>query len=99
LILGQIVASTLRNTVKMLMLGPVDTFGGALFGLCKGIILVEVLLILVSVFPVSGQLILAIENSKVASFLVEQSVIVEQILPAEFEESFEKLKLNLDKFR
>jgi membrane protein required for colicin V production len=99
LILGQIVASTLRNTVKMLMLGPVDTFGGALFGLCKGIILVEVLLILVSIFPISGQLILAIENSKVASFLVEQSVIVEQILPSEFEEAFEKLKLNLDKFR
>ena len=99
LILGQIVANTLRNTVKILMLGPIDTFGGALFGLCKGIVLVEVLLIVVSVFPVSSQLILAIEDSVVASFLLEQSAVVEQMLPAEFEEAFEKLKLNLDQLR
>ena len=99
LILGQIVAGTLRNTVKMLMLGPIDTFGGALFGLCKGIVLVEVLLILVSVFPVSSQLILAIEDSVVASFLLEQFAIVEQILPTEFEEAFEKLKLNLEQLQ
>ena len=99
LILGQIVANTLRNTVKILMLGPIDTFGGGLFGLCKGIVLVEVLLIVVSVFPVSSQLILAIEDSAVASFLLEQSAVVEQMLPAEFEEAFEKLKLNLDQLR
>ena len=99
LILGQIVANTLRNTVKILMLGPIDTFGGALFGLCKGIVLVEVLLIVVSVFPVSSQLILAIEDSAVASFLLEQSAVVEQMLPTEFEEAFEKLKLNLDQLR
>ena len=99
LILGQIVAGALRNTVKMLMLGPIDTFGGALFGLCKGIVLVEVLLILVSVFPVSSQLILAIKDSMVASFLLEQFAIVEQILPTEFEKAFEKLKLNLEQLR
>ena len=72
---------------------------GALFGLCKGIVLVEVLLILVSVFPVSSQLILAIEDSIVASFLLEQFAIVEQILPTEFEEAFEKLKLNLEQLQ
>ncbi len=99
LILGQLIASTLRNTVKMLMLGPIDTFGGALFGFFKGLVLVEVLLIVVSVFPISAQLILAIEDSNVASFLLEQSVIVEQILPTEFQEAFEKLKININKLR
>jgi membrane protein required for colicin V production len=92
LILGQIVASMLRGTARMLMLGPFDHLGGAAFGLIKGVILVEVALIAVSVFPASSQVALAVDDSALAPIFLERVPVVELALPGEFDNALDRLR-------
>src|SRR3990170_1969459 len=50
-LLGQLTAYVLKRAASLLMLGWADRLGGALFGLLKGLIVVEVLLILFAAYP------------------------------------------------
>jgi membrane protein required for colicin V production len=92
LILGQIVAGMLRGTAKLLMLGPFDHLGGAAFGLAKGVILVELALIAVSVFPASSQVAVAVEESALAPVFLERVPIMELALPDEFDDALDRLR-------
>jgi membrane protein required for colicin V production len=91
LILGQIASSMLRGTARMLMLGPFDHLGGAAFGLVKGVILVELALIVVSVFPVASQVALAIDDSVLAPVFLERAPVMELALPGEFDDALDRL--------
>ncbi len=92
LILGQIAAGMLRGTARALMLGPFDHAGGAAFGLIKGLVLVEVVLVAVSVFPPSSAVATTVEESALAPVLLEQLAVVELWLPAEFDDALEHLR-------
>ncbi len=81
---GQIVAYTLRATVSLLMLGWADRVGGAFFGLLKGLLVVEVLLIILAGYPGLG-LDGAVADSAIAPLFVEDVDVVLWILPANFE--------------
>lgn len=81
---GQLIAIMLKQVAAMLFLGWADRLGGALFGLLKGLVVVEVLLILFVTYPQLG-LDGAIESSSLASVFLDASSVLLIILPDDFE--------------
>jgi membrane protein required for colicin V production len=92
LVLGQLVAGAMRKTAHLFMLGPFDHLGGAAFGFVKGIILVEVALIAVSVFPASEAVADAIDESTLAPVFLERAPVAELALPPEFDDALDHLR-------
>ena len=90
-VVGQVAGITLRRLAAILMLGPFDHLGGALFGLAKGLLLVEILLIAVSVYPVSSQFGEAIDRSALAPVFLDGVPVMLLLLPDEFSEALEAL--------
>lgn len=82
-LLGQISAYILKRGASLMMLGWADKVGGAFFGLIKGVIVVQVLLILFAAYP-SLHLDNAIDNSKIGRFFVDDVSFLLPILPREF---------------
>ena len=81
---GQLVAVMLKQAAALLFLGWADHAGGALFGLIKGLIVVEVLLVLLVTFPRLG-LKGDIDGSALASVFLDASPLLLLVLPNEFE--------------
>jgi len=92
IILGQLAAMMLRGTARLLMLGPFDHVGGAAFGFVKGVILVELVLISISVFPASSDVALAVDDSALAPVFLEHAPVVELALPTEFDNALDTLR-------
>ena len=82
---GQILAYTLKTGASLLMLGWANHIGGAFFGLLKGLIVVEVLLIVFAAYPELG-LDGAVDGSELAPYFVEDVDWVQWILPGNFDE-------------
>jgi membrane protein required for colicin V production len=91
LIFGQLLAGVLRRTAGLFMLGPFDHLGGAAFGFVKGVVLVEVALIAVSVFPASTTVADAIDESTLAPVFLERAPVAELALPGEFDNALDRL--------
>ncbi len=83
---GQLIAIMLKQVAAILLLGWVDHIGGALFGLLKGLIVVEVLLILLVTFPQLG-LESDIDGSALASVFLDARSVLLFVLPDEFEQA------------
>ena len=81
---GQLIAIMLKQVAAALLLGWADRLGGALFGLVKGLVVVEVLLILFVTYPQLG-LDEAIEGSGLASVFLDAASALLIILPDGFE--------------
>jgi membrane protein required for colicin V production len=81
---GQLIAIMLKQVAAILLLGWADRLGGGLFGLLKGLIVVEALLILFVTYPQLG-LDDSIEDSGVASVFLDVASVLLIILPDEFE--------------
>jgi membrane protein required for colicin V production len=81
---GQVAAMLLKETAGLLMLGTFDHLAGAVFGLAKGVVIVQVLLILFATYPSLG-LDDAISDSELSPMFTEQAPILLQVLPAEFD--------------
>lgn len=84
-LLGQIGASVLKTGAALLMLGPFDHLGGAVFGFIKGILVIQVLLIVFAAYP-SLKLDTAVANSEIARYFVDDFSFLLKILPGEFED-------------
>jgi len=82
---GQLIAIMLKQVTAILLLGWADRLGGALFGLLKGLVVVEVLLIAFVTFDVG--LDDAIEDSGLASVFLDAIPVLLLILPNEFEQA------------
>ncbi len=80
---GQLIAIMLKQVAAVLLLGWADRLGGALFGLLKGLVVVEVLLIAFVTFDVG--LDDAIEDSGLASVFLDAAPVLLIILPDVFE--------------
>jgi membrane protein required for colicin V production len=80
---GQLIAIMLKQVAAVLLLGWADRLGGALFGLLKGLVVVEVLLIAFVTFDVG--LDGAIEDSGLASVFLDAAPVLLNILPNNFE--------------
>jgi membrane protein required for colicin V production len=81
---GLITAYTLKKGASLLMLGWADRVGGAFFGFVKGLILVEVLLLVFVAYPGLG-LDSAVHGSTLGGFFVEDVDVVLNLLPGEFD--------------
>jgi membrane protein required for colicin V production len=83
-VVGQVVAMLLKETASLLMLGVVDQLAGAVFGFVKGVVIIQVLLILFATYPSLG-LGSAISDSRLAPLFTEKAPILLKVLPAEFD--------------
>jgi membrane protein required for colicin V production len=83
---GQLIAIMLKQAATILLLGWADRLGGALFGALKGLVVVEVLLILFVTYPQLG-LDDAIEDSRLATVFLDAVPVLLLILPNEFEQA------------
>ena len=83
---GQLIAGMLKRAASLLLLGMADHAGGALFGLIKGLIVVEVLLILLVTYPQLG-LQSDIDGSAIASVFPDAAPLLLLVLPDEFEQA------------
>ncbi len=88
-LLGQIIAYLLKRAATLLMLGWADHLGGAAFGLLKGFIVVEVLLILFAAYP---QLSLddAIDDSELAPVFLDSVPVLLKVLPGQFDDRVDR---------
>lgn len=83
---GQLIAIMLKQVATILLLGWADRLGGALFGVLKGLVVVEVLLILFVTYPQLG-LDDAIADSILGSPFLEVGDVLLLILPNDFEQA------------
>ncbi|MCH8815279.1 MAG: CvpA family protein [Chloroflexi bacterium] len=91
-LLGQIAAYVLKAMASIMMLGWADKFGGAAFGLLKGLIVVQMLVILFAAYPSLG-LGDAIGNSEIGSFFVDDVSFLLVILPGDFNDRIDEFLL------
>lgn len=84
-LIGQILAYVLRATSRIMMLGWADKAGGAVFGLIKGLIVVQVLVILFAAYP-SLDLDSEVDDSAIGKFFVDDASFMLVMLPGEFDE-------------
>ena len=86
---GQIVAIMLSKTASLLMLGWADRIGGAVFGFLKGLLVVQVLLIIFAAYPSLG-LDDDIAGSALAPYFLEDIDVLLWILPDNFDNRIEQ---------
>ena len=88
-VLGQLASVLLRGIAGVLLLGPLNSIGGAAFGFLQGLLFVEVLLIGATTFHVADEIDAAIENSAIAPLFLERVPVAERVLPAEFKRALD----------
>jgi membrane protein required for colicin V production len=84
IVAGQVAAHLLKGVVAMLNLGAADRLAGAAFGFAKAVVVCQVLLIALVVFPkpdIQG----AIDDSAVAQALLDSAPAVLTFLPGTFD--------------
>lgn len=82
---GQVVAHLLKRTVAMLNLGAADHLAGGLFGFAKVVLIAQVVLIALVVFP-KPNLRGSIDDSAVATTLLDTAPAVLAFLPGNFDD-------------
>jgi membrane protein required for colicin V production len=83
---GQLAALLLKQMVSLLRLGWLDHLAGAAFGLLKGLILVEMFLILFTTFPYLG-LDATIRGSAIAPLFLDGGPVLLKLLPSNFDDA------------
>ncbi len=87
---GQLAAMVLKQTAALLMLGTFDHLFGAVFGLVKGVVVVEILMIVFVTFPALG-LRETIDESMFGPLLLNGIPFLLKVLPSEFDSAVEAL--------
>jgi membrane protein required for colicin V production len=85
---GQLAAFLLKRMASLFSLGWADHLAGAAFGLLKGLILVEVFLILFTTYPYLG-LGGAVRGSAIAPLFLDGGPVLLKLLPGEFDRAVE----------
>lgn len=91
-ILGQLIARAAQRVAAMLLLGPLDHLGGAAFGFLKGLLVIQVALILLAVFPPSDRVGAAVDDSALAPLFLDVIPVAEVALPDEFDNALAQLQ-------
>jgi membrane protein required for colicin V production len=91
-VVGAVASAFMRNTAAILMLGPMDHLGGAVFGLLRGVLFIEVVLVAVTAFPALAALTAGAEASTLAPYFLRAAPLVNGLLPEAFHEALETLK-------
>jgi len=88
-LMGQIGAYVLKTGAAVLMLGPLDHVGGAVFGFIKGVFVVEMLIIILAAYP-SLDMDKTVDDSVVARRLVDEFDFLTIILPTNIDDRIEQ---------
>jgi uncharacterized membrane protein required for colicin V production len=80
----------LKQTAALLMLGTFDHLLGAVFGFAKGIVVVEILMIVFVTFPALG-LKETIDESMFGPIFLNGIPFLLKVLPSEFDSAVEAL--------
>ena len=91
-VLGQLIALAARRVAALLLLGPFDHLGGAAFGFVKGLIVIQVALFLVAVYPPSDEIATAVDESEIAPLFLDDAPVAEVALPGEFDNALAQLQ-------
>ncbi|HRC62761.1 MAG: CvpA family protein [Dehalococcoidia bacterium] len=91
-VVGHIASVLLRTMATLLMLGPLDHVGGAVFGFLKGLLFVEILVFAATSFPVAGGVERAMNDSAFASFFVERLPLMKSLMPGEVKQALNTFK-------
>jgi membrane protein required for colicin V production len=83
-LLGQIATVIMKGSLMLLMIGWWDKPGGAVFGFLKGLVVVQIMLIVFAAYPEIG-MEEPVEESELASHFVDDWSLVLAVLPAEIE--------------
>jgi membrane protein required for colicin V production len=86
---SQLIALFLKQAASLLMLGVFDSLGGALVGLLKGFVIVEIALIAGITFDSLG-VEEAIRDSELAPFFLDLLPVLRAILPGEFKTAIDQ---------
>ncbi len=86
---GQIAATLLKHTASLLMLGPLDHSAGLLFGIGKGVVVIEAALMLFAQYRVQ-RITEAMDSSLLTPLFLEGIPIVLRLLPGEFRQAVER---------
>ncbi len=84
LIAGQVLSAVMSDVAGMLLLGPLDHIAGAIFGLLQGVLIVQVLLIAVAVFPAAVSVSRSVDDSRLAKFFLDSLPSIDRLLPEQF---------------
>ncbi len=87
---GQLAGMLLKHTASLLMLGTFDHLFGAAFGFVKGMVIVEVALILFVTFPAFG-LKDHIRDSMFGPMFLDGIPVLLRVLPVEFRNAVDAL--------
>ncbi len=82
-LIGQISAIVLKRGASLLMLGWADHLGGAAFGFLKGLVVIQVLLIVFAAYPALG-LDGPVDDSLLGRYFVHDLSFVLRMLPGNF---------------
>lgn len=91
-IAGQVIGGVMHSAASLLFLGPLDRIGGAVFGLAKGLLLVQVVLVAISVFPAHPVVARAVADSTLAPVFLRFTAAVQLGLPKEFQDPLGQLQ-------
>ena len=83
IVAGQVAAHLLKKTVAMLNLGALDHLAGGVFGFAKAVLIAQVVLIALVVFP-KPDIQSSIDDSTVATALLDAAPAVLAFLPGTF---------------
>ena len=83
---GHILGAVLKGAVSLLLLGWLDRAGGLLFGLIKGAIIVEAVLIAFATFPAAGWMTQALDTSLLAPVFLSGVPWLLHLLPGSFKQ-------------
>jgi membrane protein required for colicin V production len=86
---SQLLALFLKQAASILLLGLLDSIGGAVIGVAKAIIFIEIALIVALTFPSLG-LIESVEESLFAPFFLDLLPFLRYILPGEFDTAIDE---------
>jgi membrane protein required for colicin V production len=81
---GQLIAGVMKETASLLQLGIFDSLAGALFGLFKGLLVVQLLVIFFAAYPSLG-LEDAMDDSAFTGIFSDTAPILLRVLPTEFD--------------
>ena len=84
-LIAQICAYVIKKGASLLMLGWINHVGGAFFGFLKGVLVVEVILLVFAAYPGLG-LDGAVDGSALAPLFVEDVDFVLILLPGDFDD-------------
>lgn len=89
---GQVLSAVLSDVAGMLLLGPLDHIAGAIFGVLQGILVVQILLIAVAVFPAAASVSSVVDDSRLADVFLDTLPSVDRFLPEQFRDPMGQLE-------